>query len=775
MNEEWKSIIDWIGEKSLTSHGKKYLHTMQSLSKKDAELEFEMLKEATTLIETGNHIFNLNTDQACFVTGYLENNDPLEAKDFKSVGDILSRLRTTSDEIKALDWIDHISTLFVFDFNISLEMTIKQSVNEKGEVSSQATPELGKIRKQLRETHKKILNSIKKMIISKEYGQFLQEDYFTIRDDRYVLPFKSEFKRKMKGVIHNYSRTGQTAFLEPLELLELNNELSLLSAKEMDEIVKVLKKLRGLLNRNIEYVKKCINLALHLESLFTRSRWMKENSCCIPEFCKNKITLENAWYPPLFLSEGKEIIKNNFFFSEEEKIMVISGPNAGGKTVSLKTAGTIAELASKGFPVPASKAELPYFNKVSIILGDNQSAVTGESSFSSHLKELAETGKLTDHESLILIDEIGAGTDPLQGGAIARAYLEFAAGKRCYTIVTSHLAEVKSIALEDSRFIPVAMGFDSKKDKPTYKFQYNIVGSSNALSLVKNIGFPDEFVKRLEKLLLSKDESLEPLINRLRKKEEDLNRKVEEIENIKKIISKEQLEIEKIRANLAAKEKSFEQERLILLKRLLDMEEKELKKKVGKVNKKEAPAKIAIIRKEKKTIQNAINRSRVDQDEKSGIPLSEISKNYVKGKTVVYDKLLKIEGVLQNIKNGKAEFLCKGKILQSPVERLIVTELQKNVKTSAKTNFSETKYNEKVDIRGVKTEEGLELVEKAIDSAFVNGSASVTIVHGHGSGILKKMVRDFLPSLKSRYSFNFNAGENEEGGDAVTVVKFIKY
>ncbi len=774
MTEESKSIIDWIGQNAFTSKGRDFLHSMPFLTKEKAEHQFKMLKETSIMIESGLNLFNMDNDRVATVFHNLSSGEPLDAKDYRTVGNFLSNLRETGNKIKSLDWTENIASLFSFDFNISLEMTIKQSVNEKGEVSSQANPELAKIRKNLSETHKKISNSIKKMLSSPEYGQLLQEDYFTIRDDRYVLPFRSEFKRRMKGVIHNYSRSGQTAFLEPMELLELNNDLSLLASKETEEIIKVLKQLRGLLKRSSDYLEKCIGSALHLESLYIRYKWMKDHSCTIPEFDDNGINLEKAWYPPVFITAGKKTVKNDFIFNKDEKIMVVSGPNAGGKTVSLKTIGTIAELSAKGFPVPAKKAALPYFTKIFTVLGDKQSAVTGQSSFSAHLKELAETANLSDDSSLVLIDEIGTGTDPLQGGAIARAYLEFAAEKECYTVVTSHLAEVKSIALEDPRFVPVAMGFDSEKETPTYKFLYNIVGGSNALSLVKNTGFPEKIVKRLEKLLLSKEESIEPLINRLRKKEEELNTKTEEMEKIRKTIEKEQNETIEIKSRLAAKEKRFEQERLVMLKRLLDMEEKELKKKVEKVDKNEAPLKIAVIRKEKETVQQAINRSKVDQDQKKGTPLSEVSSHFVKGKTVVYDKLLKIEGLLQNIKGNKAEYLCNGKLLQSPIERLLVLELEKDVKTAVKTNVSNSKFDERVDVRGVRTEESIDMIEKAIDTAFLNGSSTVTIMHGHGSGILKKMIRDFLPSLKQRYNFDFSPGSSEEGGDGVTVVKFLK-
>lgn len=774
MNNEWNSIIDWICEKALSGYGKKYISSLTPVSRENAQKEFAMIREVGTLYEIGNNICSFRLDQLNEIITSFEHNDPLEAKDYRAVGDFLCQIRKTGEEIRQLDWIEGIASLFNFEYNISFEMTIKQSINEKGEVSSNATPELFKIRKQLADTHKNIASEIKKMILSSEYNNFLQEDWFTVRDDRYVLPFKSVYKRKMNGVIHNYSRTGQTAFLEPMTLVDHNNSLSLLAAQELEEIIRILKELRGLLYRNFNYLQKCVQSALHLESLYTKYKWMKTYDCVIPEFTDEQIKLENAWYPPVLLSAGKNTVKNNFTFSKDERIMVISGPNAGGKTVALKTVSTIAELAMRGFPVPASFARLPYFDNIFFVLGDNQSAVSGESSFSSHLKQLSQTGYDATAKSLILIDEIGTGTDPLQGGAIARAYLEFIADKGSYTIVTSHLAEVKSIALEDRRFIPIAMGFDMDSDKPTYKFMYNLVGSSNALALVKKIGFSHEFVKKLEKLLMSKEENIEPLINRLRKKEEELIELRNEVEILQAQAVSEKNEAVIIRERLEIKEKKFEQERLRSLKKLIEFEETELKKKMVTVDSKKAPEIVALLKKEKESINDAINRQKVSLDEKEGAKLSEVADSVIFGKTTVYDKLLKLEGILQQIKGDKAEYNCYGKKLFSPVDRLIVLKIGKEVKATGNTNQMEAKYVETCDVRGLFTEDAAEKIEKSLDTAFGGGAVSLTIIHGHGSGKLKKFIRDFLPGFKVRYNFVFDAGLNEEGGDSVTIVRFNK-
>ncbi len=772
MLQEWNSIIDWIGEKSLSEYGKRSLHEAERLSIEECGHEFALVREAAALSNDYRSLFPFNLDSVKNVTEMFEANEPLEAMNYRTIGDFLGVVRRSGEELKRQGFTPKIHSLLDFEYNVSLEMTIKQVVNEKGEINSNASPELAKIRKQLADTHRNIGDEIKKMTTSPEYSGFLQEDWFTIRDDRYVLPFKSVFKRTVKGVIHNYSRTGQTAFLEPMPLIEHNNSLSLLAARELEEIIRILRELRGLLFRNYSYVEKCIERAVHIENIFTKYFWMKENGCAIPEFSDDSMKLMQAWFPPVFLSRRENLVKNDFIFSDEEKIMVVSGPNAGGKTVSIKTVAAIAELAVRGFPVPASSAKLPFFEEIFLILGDNQDAFAGESSFSSHLRLLSATAEKLNSRDLVLIDEIGTGTDPLQGGAIAGAYLEFVAEKGCFSVVTSHLAEVKSIALQNKKFIPVAMGFDEAKDKPTYKFSYNIVGSSNALSLVRKIGFPQEFVEKLEKLLLAKESGVEPLINRLHKKEEQLAVLTEEVEAAKATIKAEEREILELRRKLETKEKQFEETRLRSLKKLVEMEEAELKKKIEKVEEKEIPQKVVLLKKEKETLQDAIDRQTVSLDTKEGEKLADCLDKVIPGKTVVYDKLLKLEGILQKVKGNRAEYMSSGKQLVSPVERLLVIEFSKEVKTKASKNTVESKYIEMCDVRGMFVDDAPEKIEKSLDTAFGGGAVSLTIIHGQGSGKLKKFIRDFLPDLQKKYKFTFAPGSNEEGGDSVTVIRF---
>ena len=241
MLTEWNSIIDWIGEKSLSEYGKASLRDTERLSIDDCEREFALVREAAALSNDYRSLFQFNLDSVKTVTEMFEANEPLEAMNYRTIGDFLGIVRKSGEELKRQGFTPKIHSLLDFEYNVSLEMTIKQVVNEKGEINSNASPELAKIRKQLSDTHRNIGEEIKKMTTSPEYSGFLQEDWFTIRDDRYVLPFKSVFKRTVKGVIHNYSRTGQTAFLEPMPLIEHNNSLSLLAARELEEIIRILR------------------------------------------------------------------------------------------------------------------------------------------------------------------------------------------------------------------------------------------------------------------------------------------------------------------------------------------------------------------------------------------------------------------------------------------------------------------------------------------------------------------------------------------------------
>lgn len=774
MHNEWIEILDWITESAFSAAARQYLKDQRIMTKTEAEKEFAMMAEADILTKAGTP-FNYNLDRIGSVISAFDRDEPLETLDYRAVGDFLELMRLADTDIKKHAWIKEIDSLFIgIEPDISLEMTIKQTIDRKGEISSQASPELAKVRRYMGDTHERIGVEIKNMLKDPTTEGMLQEDYFTIRNDRYVMPFKTQYKRVIKGVVHNYSKTGLTAFLEPLALLDLNNQLSLLAAREAEEIAKVLKELRGLLYRKIDHVKQCFTLALHLEALHVKNNWMKKYNCVVPKFTEGKADITGAWYPPVFINLGPDTVKNNFLFSNEERIMVISGPNAGGKTVALKAFFCAAELSRKGFPVTADKAEIPFFDSIHFVLGDSQDATEGESSFSAHLKQLSKIAFEADTNSLILIDEIGTGTDPLQGGAIARAYLEFIKEKGMFAIVSSHLAEVKSIALEDKAFIPVAMGFDEKRDKPTYKFIYNLVGGSNALALVKKMSFPEQFVKKLEKLLLSREESVEPLINRLRHKEQEMDDEKARIDELVSGMESEKKEIETLRKRLADKEKDFEKERLRTLTRLMDMEETELKKRLEVFDIKKAPQRIAVIKREKEDLKQALDRETARQDDTEGEALADVLAAVVFNETVVYDKLMKIKGVLTSVKGRKAEINAAGKTLSAPVERLIVINEKIKRKVSSGMLKTVANYNERVDVRGLMGDDAKEKVERAVDAAYSGGADSLTIIHGHGTGVLKKAIREFLIAMSKNYAMEFMPAKQEEGGDGTTIVKFIK-
>jgi len=677
MHNEWNEILKWITESAFSKAAVKHIKKIAPLTSELAEREFLFMREADTLEAHGLNIFNYNLDRVSSVIHAFKYDEAIEPIDLRIIGDFLEQIRLTEQELKKETWLEKLDSLFDgVELDISLEMTIKQTITKKGEINSEASKELTSIRKNIKGSHDRINSEISDMLKKPELKELLQDDYFSVREDRYVLPFKSGYKRVVPGVIHNYSRTGQTAFLEPLPLVDLNNNLSLLAAREEAEILKILKELAGKIRRKFDYIEECVNIATHFEVLYIKNSWMKKYDCVIPELKSDRAMVLGGWYPPVFIAGGGEIVKNNFQFQNDEKIMVISGPNAGGKTVALKTFHIIAELARRGFPVPAREAAIPFFKDIFIVLGDQQDAIEGESSFSARLKQLAKIANNADRESLVLIDEIGVGTDPLQGGAISRAFLEFIKEKFSYTIVTSHLAEVKSIALEDKAFIPVAMGFDEGRNLPNYKFIYNLVGGSNALALVKHIDFPKLFTKKLEKLLLTKEESIEPLINRLKQKEQQLEDESRKLEEVKREILQKEAEAEELRKKLEIKEQNFEIERMKSLKKLMEMEENEIKKRMKEMDEKKHAKRLTIIKKEKESIEQAINREKVKLDDTEGVPLSALLDKVILNETMVYDKLMKVKGILKEMKGKKAEISVKGKRLLAPVDRLIVIEFK---------------------------------------------------------------------------------------------------
>ncbi|MCK5808110.1 Smr/MutS family protein [bacterium] len=769
-NNEWFDILRWIASFAPSKGAQSAVESLPPLSQSEAEKKFSQLEEYKTLHKTEAVQVSFSLDSVNETMRAFDANESLEIGAYRHIGEFLRTVRQTLSALRYAEYPTAIlSEIGPISPPIKLENEIFNTVTPKGEIAEDASKELQKIRARMRDTHTRAGSAITSMIKDPEYGGLLQEEYFTVRHDRYVLPFKSAFKRVVKGVVHNYSRTGKTAFLEPLSLMDTNNRLALLVADENEEITRIVNELRGSIFRARGEIKRAIFAATLLETLYTVFKWSESYHCAVPHFSDSRTNIVQAWYPPVMLSNKSELVKNDFLFADNQRIMVVSGPNAGGKTVSLKTVHTVAELSRRGLPVPAERVEIPFFENVHLVLGDLQSAHAGESSFSSHLRELSRIAESASSRELVLIDEIGSGTDPLQGGAMARAFLEFLQERGVWTVVTSHLAEVKSVALEHDSFVPVAMGYDEEQNVPTYHFLYNLVGGSNALNLVRKIGFPQGIISRLESLLSSGEHSIEPLINRLRKKETELLERERELEQLRMQAEKAMQDAEELKKRHAKREKAFEAERFRALKKLLELEEQELQKRLATIDEKRLANQVHKVREEKKVLQKKIENQTISTDEKSGTPLSDLKDSIKKGEAVVYDKLLKIEGIIESFSGKNATIRANGKVLTMPISRLIVV----GKKPEAKSHFiaptsqgGVTSFT--LDLRGMSAEEAIHRLEIEIDRAFSGDVYSIEIIHGHGTGVLKEKIRARLGELVSHYGYRFAGG----GKDGSTMVEF---
>ncbi len=774
MNTEWMEIAEWIASFAPSRVTGNKIKNLKPLSECKAQQRFSQLDEIKSLSASQTIPPRFETDDVSDIIDRFNSNEPLSPKDYRTLGEFLRLVRQTVSAVRYAEFPKAlIEDLQSFSPPVSLEQDILKVVTVKGEISEDASDELKHIRKKMRETHGFAEKSIKAMITNPEYGGLLQEEYFTIRDDRYVLPFKSAFKRVVKGVVHNYSRTGKTAFLEPLTLMDTNNKLTLLAADERAETAKILAELRGALFRSQAEVLSSLSVAQLFEMLITIQKWQETFACVVPVFNHQTVDLIEAWYPPVLISRGNELVKNDFHLSAEKRIMVISGPNAGGKSIALKVINTIAELAVRGLPVTASSATMPFFTDIRLIVGDLQNAGEGESSFSAHLRELSAVVQNTSSKELVLIDEIGSGTDPMQGGAFSRAFLEYLQSKNIWAVVTSHLAEVKSIALEHQGFVPVAMGYDDEHNTPTYRFLYDLVGGSNALRLVKKIGFPDAVIARLEELLSSGEHSAEALINRLRQKETELLQREKELQQQLEEAKVAKQEALQLKERYAKRERDFEEKRLKALDKLLQLEEEELRKRLNRITPSRISEQIRQVRREREQIKKKTETYAIENDEKPGIPLSSARNSVVSGKSVLYDRLLKMEGIFDSFSGKNAVVRIKGKLLTVPTDRLILLEKTHKKTVSHSTTTSSSRQEYTIDIRGTRVDDALTRIEREIDKGFTGHIHSIRLIHGHGSGVLKERIRLRLTELAPQYGFRF-ASEAEEGGDdGVTLIIFV--
>ncbi|CBZ05006.1 endonuclease MutS2 [Clostridium botulinum] len=656
-----------------------------------------------------------------------------------------------------------------------IEEEIFNAIEGEDEIADRASSTLYNIRRSLKEKNYSVRDKINSLVRS--YSSYLQENIYTVRGDRYVLPVKAEHKGAVPGLVHDQSSTGATLFIEPMSLVNLNNEIKELMLKEKAEIERILTVLSAKINANITGVKTDANIVWELDFIFAKAKFASEYNCTCPTINDEGIVDIIEGRHPLI--DRREVVPISVKLGEEFTSLMITGPNTGGKTVTLKTVGLIHLMAMSGLMIPAREnSVISYFNNVFADIGDEQSIEQSLSTFSSHMKNIVEIMDKADENSLVLFDELGAGTDPTEGAALAISILENLRKRGTKIIATTHYSELKAYALRKEGVENASVEFDVETLRPTYRLLIGIPGKSNAFEISKRLGLPDYIIDFARENISNENIRFEELIENLQEKSIKAQEDARLAENLKLERDKEKKKYEekleglqKVRDNAlidARREakniiKEAKEEADKILKDIRQLERmgysSDARRKLEEERKKLKDKLDSIEEKEIKTVHEGEALKNVKEGDE--VLLASINQKVIvlskpdnKGDVLVQAGIMKITA---NIKDLRA---AKGSNSNNSSSK---------IKKSKKLNLNLRRVESSVDLRGMDAEEAIYTVDKYLDEAYLGGLGEVTIVHGKGTGVLRKTIMDMLKGHS--HVKKYRLGEYGEGGTGVTVVE----
>ena len=656
-----------------------------------------------------------------------------------------------------------------------LEETITTAIVSEDEIADNASRDLLNIRRKIMAAGQKARHTLDNMIRSSTYQKYLQDNIVTMRDGRFVIPVKSEHRGDVAGLVHDTSSSGATTFIEPMAVVEANNEIRVLKNKEKQEIDKILSEISAQVGENADFIRTSYETAVELDVILSKARLAWEMNCAIAEIRNDgKIKLVKARHP---LIDKDKVVPTNIELGYNFDTLVITGPNTGGKTVAIKTLGLMTLMIMSGLMIPTSDgSEVSVFGNVLVDIGDEQSIEQSLSTFSGHMTNIVSILEKTDERSLVLVDELGAGTDPVEGAALAVAIIEKMREKGARVAATTHYPEIKMYALETEGVENGCCEFDVSTLKPTYRLLIGVPGRSNAFAISSRLGLQDDIIDRAKELVSTENTRFEDVVSKLEATRQQMEEAKFEAENNKKETEKIRKEIEKHRETLEKeKEKEIQKAR---------EEAQSIVKNVTAKSQKIIDELDKIIKeKDNENFSNiaAQGKGTFRADMKK---LEEMADPVTKKKSVNYvppRPFVKGDAVIL------ADIGKEGTLLSSPDKNGMVTVQAGNIKT--KVSIKDIRLTEKkkkkqktngvsykgtsgahrevkmeVDLRGMDSIEAIMELDSFIDGAIMNHQNLIYIIHGKGTGVLRSAVQNHLRKHKCIKSFRLGVyGEGESG------------
>jgi len=653
-----------------------------------------------------------------------------------------------------------------------IEKKISSIVISEEDVADDSSPELYSIRRQIKNATNEIREKLYKLINSPSYQKYLQEPIISIRGDRYVVPVKQEFRSFVPGLIHDQSASGATLFIEPLFAVELNNKIRELRIKEKHEIERILKNLAKDIIPHLDDLRNNLTIIAKLDFIFAKGKLSYDMEGIAPRLNDNGfISITRGRHP---LIDRDKVVPIDIYLGKSFNVLVITGPNTGGKTVTLKTVGLLVLMAQSGLHIPAGDGtDINVFDEVFVDIGDEQSIEQSLSTFSSHMTNIVSILNSLTPNSLVLLDELGAGTDPVEGAALAVSILEYLISQSIRVIATTHYSELKIYAMTRAGVENASVEFDVETLRPTYRLLIGIPGKSNAFEISKRLGLSEAIIEKAKSFIAEDSLKVEDMLLELDKKRKEIEKDKEEINRIKK-------ELQSLKLEMENEKRRLERDRMKLLKEAKDesrrilenakREAEEIIKQLKELEKEE------YYRERNRLIEITKRRLKEDLEglEEQEEIIEEIAGEKINvGDTVLIRSLNQKGKVLAISEEHQTAEIQIGimKVNVNLNEVVKIEEKKEALKTGIPKLTSDKlkTIRSEIDLRGQTLEDALLNTDKYLDDAFLAGLKKVYIIHGKGTGTLRSGISQLLkthPHVKS-----FRTGRYDEGGDGVTVVE----
>lgn len=693
-----------------------------------------------------------------------------------SVGKVLEtarRLRLYPDDVPCPSLSEHFDALWS---DRDLEKRIFVSVADDDTLTDEASSLLGDIRRKIRVANNKVRDTLKGIISSPTYAKCLQEQIITMRDDRYVVPVKAEHKGEIRGIVHDTSSSGATLFIEPMSVVEANNEIRTLMDAERDEITRILSELSAHIADKGELITMSFETIGEIDRVFARAHFSLRYECYRPILNDyGLIKLERARH---LLIDSSKVVPIDISLGGDFDTLVVTGPNTGGKTVVLKTAGLITLMAQSGLHIPAREGSVvSVFSNIFADIGDEQSIEQSLSTFSSHMVNIVDILGGCDHRSLCLFDELGAGTDPIEGASLAVSILERVRMLGAKTLATTHYSELKTYALGTDRVENASCEFDVNTLKPTYRLLIGIPGKSNAFAISRRLGLDESIIEKAKEYIAGENIKFEDIISELEKSRRDALSDKERAEHFRQ-------EAEKFKKDTAAQKKNLEEK----TDRIIERARAEAAKILEEA-KRDADSMIAEIRKtqqinDNKKAQQEIEKVRASlnkkiSDNKNKLASSKPKENTKAPKNVKTGDDVEIlsmhqQGVVCTLPDSDGNLFVKVGIMKvkTNLKDLKLTnqpKAQNKVRNVTGIPSKTMNLSPELDVRGETVDSAEILIDKFLDDAVLSSVGVVRIIHGKGTGLLRKGIHTFLKSRP--YVKSYRLGVFGEGDSGVTVVE----